>query len=145
MYGTSAGTNLGPLLFIIVMHDIPRSIFPKFADDLVCIAVGRDVTLINQELQQAVDKLVQWSQKWRMVLSVSKTYVMLFGDSNAGAIDLMMNGRKIEQVSQQKYLGVLLDSELNFLCRWTLLLAKQRDLQPRFVACLTAKRESLCS
>jgi len=35
VYGTSAGTNLGPLLFIIFMHDIPQSIFSKFVDDLV--------------------------------------------------------------------------------------------------------------
>ena len=35
VYGTSAGTNLGPLLFLIFMHDIPQSIFSKFVDDLV--------------------------------------------------------------------------------------------------------------
>ena len=30
MFGTSAGTNLGPLLFIIYMHDTPDRILPKF-------------------------------------------------------------------------------------------------------------------
>ena len=33
-YGTSAGTSLGPLLFVIHIHDVPKSIMPKFADDL---------------------------------------------------------------------------------------------------------------
>ena len=32
--GTSAGTCLGPLLFIMHLHDISKCIRPKFADDL---------------------------------------------------------------------------------------------------------------
>jgi len=38
--GTSAGTRLGPLLFIMYASDIPACIAPKFADDLVSVAVG---------------------------------------------------------------------------------------------------------
>ena len=33
--GTSAGTSLGPLLFIVQIYDVPKCIKPKFADDLV--------------------------------------------------------------------------------------------------------------
>ena len=32
LLGTSAGTRLGSLLFIAFMYDVPKSIFPKFAD-----------------------------------------------------------------------------------------------------------------
>ena len=71
MFGTSAGTNLGPLLFIVYMHDIPDMIFPKFADDVVSVVVESDVMHITKELQQSVDDLVNWSQKWGMVLNVS--------------------------------------------------------------------------
>jgi len=68
MFGTSAGTNLGPLLFIIYMHDIPAKIFPKFADDVVSVVVESDVMHITKELQQSVDDLVNWSQKWEWFL-----------------------------------------------------------------------------
>jgi len=42
LFGTFTGTNLGPLLFIKYMHDIPERIFPKFdqrSDELASIAV----------------------------------------------------------------------------------------------------------
>ena len=69
LFGTSAGTNLGPLLFIMYLHDVPDSIFPKFANDLVSIAVDSDVLRITKVLQQAVDELVNWSRRWGMVLN----------------------------------------------------------------------------
>ena len=75
LFGTSAGINLGPLLFIMYLHDIPQRIFPKFADDLVAIAVDSDLKKITSELQLCVDDLVNWSCKWGMVLNVSKTHV----------------------------------------------------------------------
>jgi len=115
MFGTSAGTNLGPLLFIMYLHDIPHRIYPKFADDLVSIAVDGDLTSIISDLQLAVDELVDWSDKWGMVLNVSKTKVMLFGNSKDEVIDLCMHNEKIEQVNKIKYLGVWLDPLLNFL------------------------------
>ena len=117
MFGTSAGTNLGPLLFIMYLHDIPVRIFPKFADDLVSVAVDSDMLRITKELQHSVDDLVSWSQKWGMVLNVSKTKVMLFGDVEDDVIELKMYGADIEQVDKVKYLGVWLDHQLNFSCQ----------------------------
>jgi len=55
MFGTPAGTKLGPLLFITHMHDILERIFQKFADDLVSVAIDSDMLimfLIMKELQQ---------------------------------------------------------------------------------------------
>jgi len=40
--GTSAGTILGPLLFISFIHDAPACILPKFADDFVALSVDSD-------------------------------------------------------------------------------------------------------
>ena len=114
LFGTSAGTNLGPLLFIIFVHDVPKLIFPKFADDIVSISVDEDLLQISRELQEAVDDVTNWSQKWGMVLNVPKTKVMLFGGSTTDTIDLRINGVKIEQVNRMKYLGMLLDPLLNF-------------------------------
>ena len=50
LFGTLAGTNLGPLLFIMYLHDTPKRIFPKFADDLISIAVHSDVQLFTVTL-----------------------------------------------------------------------------------------------
>jgi len=57
-FGTSARTSLGPILFIMHLHDIPKCIMPKFADDLVTISVGKHVTEIASKLQQSTDQLL---------------------------------------------------------------------------------------
>ena len=63
-HGTSAGTRLGPLLFIMYMHDVPKCIYPKFADDLVAIAIRSDLKSVVCVLQHAVDEFVSWSREW---------------------------------------------------------------------------------
>ena len=42
LMGTSAGTVLGPVLFIIFAHDMPKPIKPKFADDVSAVESGKD-------------------------------------------------------------------------------------------------------
>ena len=78
--GTSARTLLGPLLFIAHVHDVPSSIKPKFADDLVAVVSGNDMSGITKELQLAIDHLDAWADREGMTLNVDKTVAMLFGD-----------------------------------------------------------------
>ena len=81
LFGTSAGTSLGPLLFIAHVHDVPKIINPKFADDMVALAVGTDGSQIEESLQNATNQLVAWADKEGMELNAQKTKVMLFGDT----------------------------------------------------------------
>jgi len=74
-FGTSAGMILGPLLFIMYLHDTPKSIYPIFADDLTAISVAKSYTEVEMELQQAVDDLMTRAQRWAMDLNVTKTKV----------------------------------------------------------------------
>jgi len=76
--------------------------------------VDSDFKNVAMELQLSVDNLVTWSHKWGMVLNASKTKVMLFGNGDDDVIELRMFDKVIEQVSKFKYLGVLLDHQLDF-------------------------------
>ena len=111
--GTSAGTALGPLLFIVDVHDVPHCISPKFADDMVTVAADDDITYVEQKLQQATNDLMNWSQNEEMDINISKTKVMVFGNQT-GKIDIKIHGSSVENVTSYKYLGILLDSDLNF-------------------------------
>jgi len=53
LFGTSAGTLLGPLLFILNMHYVPKCILPKFADDFVAFSYCSP----TEKLQQSVEQL----------------------------------------------------------------------------------------
>ena len=78
-HGTSAGTVLGAILFLTYAHDTPVCIFPKFADDLASISVANDIDKLELCLQNTLDQMAQWADKWNMLLNTSKTKVMLFG------------------------------------------------------------------
>ena len=55
--GTSAGTIWGPLLFLIFVSDIPKSLKPKFADDVMTVAVADSIQEIQVVLQNAINEL----------------------------------------------------------------------------------------
>jgi len=130
IFDTSAGTSLGPLLFILNMHDVPKCILPKFADDLVAFSVCSDMRSTKEKLQQLVE-LEEWADKEGMELNVSKTKVMVFG-SHKENLDIKINGIVVEQVDSYKYLGIVLDSELNFSMQ-TDYRVKQKELQLTFL------------
>jgi len=113
LFGTSAGTSLGPLLFIAHVHDVPKIITPKFADDMVALAVGTDVSQIEGSLQNATDQLVAWADKEGMELNAQKTKVMLFGDS-VNQVNVKINDNILDCVTSYKYLGVILDTQMDF-------------------------------
>jgi len=114
IFGTSAGTRLGPLLFIAYVHDVPKSIFPKFADDLVSVSVNDDFTKVGVDLQKAADDLVEWAERWGMVLNVEKTKVILFGMIGGQSVSVRINNCLLDVVTGMKYLGVFLDPQLDF-------------------------------
>jgi len=111
--GMSAGTSLGPLLFVVSVHDVPHSIAPKFADDMAAVVVDNDLSNVEKKLQKATDELVAWSQSKGMDINVSKTKVMFFG-GHGEKLNVMIKDTFVDNVSSYKYLGVFLDSELNF-------------------------------
>jgi len=57
-FGTSAFTSLGPLLFIVQVHDVPKCIKPKFADDLVAVSVGSDIQIKSNQMMFISDNSV---------------------------------------------------------------------------------------
>jgi len=137
--GTSAGTRLGPLLFIMYIHDVPKYIVPKFADDLVSVAVEKDLELVKEKLKYAVKRLIDWSRENDMVLNVSKTKVMLFGNTN-DKIEILVDGVVIEQVNSYKYLGVLLDAELDFGIQVDFVVGKTKRALAKVLSLIDGRR-----
>ena len=69
MSGAPQGSVLGPLLFLIYINDLGDYITSnvlKFADDTNLFRrVNNDGD--KQHLQNSLDKLVKWSEKWQML------------------------------------------------------------------------------
>ena len=82
--GVSHGSVLGPILFLIYINDLEDDISRKvlkFADGA---KLFRKVTndTDKQSLQDDLDKLVKWSEKWQMLFNFGKCKCIHIGHGN---------------------------------------------------------------
>lgn len=115
--GIPQGSVLGPILFVIFINDMPEivdSMCQLFADDA---KIFRSVHIrdeaSNLKLQKDLDNVYQWSQKWQLPFNTSKCKVLHLGHNNP-CHQYKMNGQKLQNVEDEKDLGVVIDNELKF-------------------------------
>ena len=65
------------------------------------------------KLQDDLNKLTEWSAKWQLPFNIGKCKSLHIGRDNQHHI-YEMNGHKLDQVQEEKDLGVLIDDELKF-------------------------------
>ena len=72
--GVPQGSVLGPILFLVYINDleewVKRKIL-KFADDTKLFPKTKDIG-DKHKLQDDIDKLVKWSEKWQMLFNFGK-------------------------------------------------------------------------
>jgi hypothetical protein len=110
----TSGIPQGSVLFKIYINDLPdvvQNIAKLFADDTKLYAV------VNKEeeqhsLQNDINNLVHWSDKWLLKFNKSKCkHVHLGHTTNT---KYKMGENEINQATEEKDLGVLIDDKLKF-------------------------------
>ncbi|CAB4015701.1 Hypothetical predicted protein, partial [Paramuricea clavata] len=107
----------------IYKDQIKHSVADIYADDTT-LSYAHDYSSAPQsitvELQKDITNLADWSRVNHMVLNEEKTKTLLIAGKRLKKkmdtldIDLMLNGKKLQQVTSFKLLGVTLDDELSF-------------------------------
>ena len=111
--GVPQGSVLGPVLFLIFINDLDSGLSSsvlKFADDT---KLYRPVNnqMNGMSLQQDLNIVSNWAERWQMEFNVSKCKVMHYGKKNIG-YSYSMNGQLLEETDSEKDLGVVFSDNL---------------------------------
>ena len=115
--GVPQGSVLGPILFLIYINDLPDDLSSQvrlFADDTaVYLTVGD--TEDGKVLQNDLDRLPVWEDRWDMEFNPSKCQVVRVTPSRKLInVTYTLHGQVLEVVTSAKYLGVDISSGLSW-------------------------------
>ena len=111
--GVPQGSVLGPLLFLIYINDLDdgiRSDISKFADDTKIgrnISTGEDAAILQEDL----DRLFEWAEKWQMEFNIGKCSVLSVGRGNPSN-RYSINGTALKTSESERDLGVRVSANL---------------------------------
>ena len=115
--GVPQGTVLGPILFLIFINDLPQNINANirlFADDCIVFSTIK-TTEDCKALQEDLDTLSDWEQRWGMEFHPEKCNVLSCTTSrNPVRFNYKLKGHTLEHVDSSKYLGVDIRDDLNW-------------------------------
>ena len=117
--GVPQGSILGPLLFLIYVNDLASVsdflISALFADDTNMFASGQDIDYLQSKFNSELKNISLWLQVNKLSLNVDKSHFMVFtGGRQGNPVTLEINGIKLSQVMDVKFLGIIFDDKLNW-------------------------------
>jgi len=145
--GCPQGSVSGPTLWNIIIGDLITLLSNVtnvktvvFADDIMIILQGPSLPAIIKELQNTLKEVDNWCEGNGLVIAKDKTALMpMFTRDKEEIINHpTVRERKIKIVTQMKYLGVTLDSKLDWYPHTIYLENKVLSIRNNLVRCSTA-------
>ena len=116
------GSILSPLLFILYFNDIVSTSnlakFIIFADDTNLFFKHKDLETLINIIHTEIVKIVSWFKINKPSLNIKKTNFIIFSPKRKlippNNLQLLIDNVSIEQVDKTKFLGVVINSKLNW-------------------------------
>jgi hypothetical protein len=128
------GLVLGPLLFLIYVNDLPRTINDKtvpilFADDTSIIVKSPKFRDFQTNMVTAFNSVNKWFKVNLLSISIDKTHYIQFKTKNNPTVDINIacNDNLITTVPKIKFLGFYIHDSLNWIYHIEYIIPKLRS------------------
>ena len=117
--GVPQGSILRPLLFIIYVNDLPITVDRSailFADDTCIMSSSKNINSLISEINENLKLLNQWFISNKLTVNYTKTNYMVFSGNGRAKFNgiIKMGNNTLKRVSSIKYLGLMIDENLNW-------------------------------
>ena len=87
-----------------------------FADDTNLFCTGKDLKDLSHKINEEIAKIYAWVNANKLSLNIDKTHFMLFTPRNSSRCidDIVINDIRIAEVTETKFLGVIIDNKLKW-------------------------------
>jgi hypothetical protein len=121
--GVPQGSVLGPLLFLIYINYLPKTVNDKtvpilFADDTSMIVKSPNSTDFQNNMVSVFDCVNKWFKVNLLSINVNKTHYIQFKTKNKPTLDIniICNNNLITTLLNVKFLGIYIHNSIYWSC-----------------------------